>query len=83
MILIFSYIYFYIYLAYSWGTLCFECIFSLNALTGGTIDNMLKSRENRVILASMIRECQIVIEIHLFILYYKYHKRVIFKKILF
>jgi len=46
----------------AWGTLVWECIYALNALTGGTMAQMLSKRRYRLILASMIRECSIALK---------------------
>jgi len=46
----------------SWGTLVWENIYALNALTGGTMAQMLRRRSNRLVLAAMIRECSVALK---------------------
>lgn len=41
---------------HSWGVLVFESVYALNAVTGGTMADMLRHWRWRVVLSSMIRE---------------------------
>jgi len=42
---------------FTWGTMIFDCCFSLNALSGESLEDHLKDRHARLIYAQMIREC--------------------------
>lgn len=42
----------------SWGVIVYECLYALNTVTGGTINDTLFIDNSRVIFACMIRECR-------------------------
>jgi len=43
---------------YAWGVLMWECSYSLNVISGGTLVDTYKSRKWRLILAAMLREAR-------------------------